>query len=87
VLGPSGSADLSRPLGYLRFHDGTSQEEIRFDDDWQTVCFRGQLDAFAEAIETGVQRGANAVAGRDALDLTLAIAEAAETGQPVSLGR
>jgi myo-inositol 2-dehydrogenase/D-chiro-inositol 1-dehydrogenase len=87
VLGPAGSADLSRPGGFLRFHDGTIQEEIRFDDDWQTVCFRGQLDAFAEAVETGVQRGADAVAGRDALDLTLAIVEAAETGQPVGLAR
>jgi len=87
VLGPAGSADLSRPEGYLRFHDGSDLEEIRFDDDWQTVCFREQLDAFAEAIETGVQRGADATAGRDALDLTLAIVEAAETGQPVGLGR
>jgi predicted dehydrogenase len=87
VLGPTGAADLSRPEGYLHFHDGTSMEEIRFDDDWQTVCFRGQLDAFAEAIETGVQQGADAAAGRDALGLTLAIVEAAETGQPVQLGR
>jgi predicted dehydrogenase len=87
VLGPTGSADLSRPEGYLRFHNGAEQEEIRLDEDWQTVCFRGQLDAFAEAIETGVQRGADAAAGRDALDLTLAIVEAAETGQPVRLGR
>ena len=87
VLGPDGSADLSRPEGYLRFHDGTSQEDIRFDEDWQTVCFCGQLDAFAEAIETGVQRGADAAAGRDALDLTLAIVEAAESGQPVTLRR
>lgn len=87
VLGPKGSADLSRPEGYLRFHDGTEQEEIRFDEDWQTVCFRGQLDAFAEAIAGSDQRGADATAGRDALDLTLAIVEAAETGQPVRLGR
>jgi myo-inositol 2-dehydrogenase/D-chiro-inositol 1-dehydrogenase len=87
VLGPAGSADLSRPQGYLRFHDGSDLEEIQFGDDWQTVCFRGQLDAFAEAIETGVQRGADAAAGRDALDLTLAIVEAAETGQPVGLER
>jgi predicted dehydrogenase len=87
VLGPAGSADLSRPEGYLRFHNGESLEEIRFDDDWQTVCFREQLGAFAEAIETGVQRGADAAAGRDALDLTLAIVEAAEIGQPVGLAR
>ncbi len=85
VLGPLGSADLSRPEGYLRFHDGVQQEEIRFDGDWQTVCFRGQLDAFAEAIETGVQQGADAAAGRAALALTLAVVEAAETGEPVRL--
>jgi predicted dehydrogenase len=85
VLGPDGVADLSRPHGYLRFHDGKQEDEIRFDDDWQTVCFRGQLDAFADAVATGTQRGAGAAAGRAALDLTLAIVEAAETGRPVQL--
>ncbi len=87
VLGPEGSADVSRPAGRLTFHDGAHQEEIRSDEDWQVVCFRGQLDAFADAIETGTQQGADAAAGRDALDLTLAVVEAATTGQPVCLGR
>jgi predicted dehydrogenase len=85
VLGPNGAADLSRSEGYLRFHDGATLEEIRFDGDWQAVCFAGQLDAFAEAIEKGVQRGADADAGQAALGLTLAIVEAAETGQAVRL--
>jgi predicted dehydrogenase len=86
VLGCDGAADLSRAQGYLRFHDGKHVDEIRFDDDWQTVCFRGQLDAFAAAIATGVQHGADAAAGRAALELTLAVVEAAETGLPVELG-
>lgn len=79
VYGARGAADLSRPRGVLRFHDGTHEERVRCDEDWQTICFRRQLDAFVEAIETGVQRGADAAAGRDALALTLAVADAAET--------
>lgn len=86
VYGPGGAADLSRPHGLLRFHDGEREEHVRCDEDWQTICFRRQLDAFAEAIDTGVQRGADAAAGRDALALTLAVAEAAEMGRPVEFG-
>lgn len=86
VYGSGGAADLSRPEGLLRFHDGTRLEEVRCEEDWQTICFRRQLDGLVEAIETGVQRGADAAAGRDALDLTLAVAEAAATGQVVRLG-
>ena len=83
VYGPSGVADLSRPGGYLRFYDGQGLVEERSDEDWQTVCFRGQLDAFHEAIEGGQQRGADVAAGRDALRLTLAVVEAAERGESV----
>src|SRR5581483_12170653 len=77
VYGPGGAADLSRPNGLLRFHDGSRVEEVRCEEAWQTICFRRQLDGLVEAIETGIQRGADAAAGRDALDLTLAVAEAA----------
>ena len=83
VYGPDGVADLNRTEGYLRFYDGRSVEEERCEEDWQTVCFRGQLDAFHHAIEGGQQRGAGAEAGRDALALTLAVVEAAEHREPV----
>jgi hypothetical protein len=73
-------------LRRLVIHDGRHAEEIHSDEDWQTACFRGQYDAFAEAIETGVLRGADAAAGRDALGLTLAVVEAAERGVPVVPG-
>ena len=86
IYGSGGAADLSRPRGLLRFHDGEREEHVRCDEDWQTICFRRQLAAFADAIETGVQRGADAAAGRDALELTLAIADAAETGRRIELG-
>jgi predicted dehydrogenase len=83
VYGPGGVAELSRPAGYLRFYDGREMVEEQNDEDWQTVCFRGQLDAFHEAIEGGPQRGADVEAGRDALRLTLAVVEAAERREPV----
>jgi myo-inositol 2-dehydrogenase/D-chiro-inositol 1-dehydrogenase len=83
VYGPDGVADLSRPGGYLRFYDGRELVEDRSAEDWQTVCFRGQLDAFHEAIAGGPQRGADVEAGRDALGLTLAVVEAAERRKPV----
>jgi myo-inositol 2-dehydrogenase/D-chiro-inositol 1-dehydrogenase len=83
VYGPGGVADLSRPGRYLRFHDGQELQEERSKEDWQTVCFRGQLDAFHEAIEGGPQRGADGAAGRDALRLTLAVVEAAQRREPV----
>ncbi len=86
VYGPGGVAELSRPGGYLRFRDGPGVEEERCDEDWQTVCFRGQLDAFHDAILGGEQRGADAAAGRDALALTLAIVEAAERRERVRYG-
>lgn len=78
VFGPAGTAELSRPLGYLRFHDGHESVEQRCEEDWQTVCFREQLDAFYRAIADELQTGADARAGRDALALTIAIIEAAE---------
>lgn len=85
VYGSGGAADLSRPHGLLRFDDGDREQRVRCDEDWQTICFRRQLDAFADAIAGGEQRGADAAAGRDALALTLAVVEAAETRQPVEL--
>jgi predicted dehydrogenase len=83
VYGPGGVADLSRQGGYLRHYDGQELVEEPSDEDWQTVCFRGQLGAFHEAIEGGPQRGADVAAGRDALRLTLAVVEAAERREPV----
>lgn len=85
IYGPGGAADLSRPQGLLRFDDGTGEHEVRCDEDWQTICFRRQLDAFADAIAGGSRRGADAAAGRDALALTLAVVDAAESGRPVEL--
>ena len=50
-LGPGGVADLSRPQATSAFHDGTSSRRSGATTDWQTVCFRGQLDGLHEAIE------------------------------------
>lgn len=86
IYGPGGAAELSRPGGYLRFHDGRSVEEERCKEDWQTVCFRGQLDAFHVAIQGGEQRGADAAAGRNALALSLTVVEAAERQERVRYG-
>jgi predicted dehydrogenase len=83
VYGPGGTVELSRPGGYLRFWDGETVAEVRCDEDWQTVCFRGQLDAFHDAINGGEQLGADAAAGRDALALTCVVVEAAERHERV----
>lgn len=89
VYGPRGVADLSRPEGRLRLHDGQHEEVFTMGRDWQRVCFRGQLDAFARSIDAGrvdPNEAADALAGRQALQMSLGAVEAARSGHTLRNG-
>jgi predicted dehydrogenase len=85
MFGPHGSIDLSREGGYVTFHDGEHEDRHSDDEDWMEVCFRGQLDGFIRACQGEPQVGATAKEARDVLEVTLAIVEAAERSEPVTI--
>jgi len=86
MFGPRGSIDLNREGGSVTFHDGEQADPHTDDGDWMEVCFRGQLDGFIRACRGAPQVGATAKDARDVLEVALAIVEAADRSEPVTIG-
>lgn len=87
LYGPGGAADLSRPGGYVEFRDANHVDRVDSAEDWQTACFRGQLEGFLSAIDGAPQVGATAAEAREVLRTTLAVVAAAERGHSIALER
>ena len=87
LMGPKGSIELSRSGGFVALTDGSSRQVVETQEDWMTVCFRGQLDGFIRTCEGEQQEGATAHDARDVLEVTLAIVDAAARREPIEFPR
>lgn len=86
VYGPRAVADLSRRDGTLVVDRGDGAPRTYVESaDWQTVCFRGQWDAFRRTVGTGQPGGAGVDDACRALGLAIAAADAAEREARVTM--
>ncbi|MFC5650542.1 Gfo/Idh/MocA family protein [Paenibacillus solisilvae] len=84
VMGAKGVANMSRAHKSLTFRDGKNEEVVHMTEDWNTICFKKQLDYFVRCLDDNIAPVPGLEEGIYSIRLTHAMENSLLSGEIVS---